>query len=107
MSAISSYFTVLQKTQILDAFPLQTPQLRQVGSRLLPSGPTKLMLVNGGNLPIAVTGAEVTFSQCSDASDERCDDDEITRIGLASLYQKSETVGTCQVFWQWGKPVDE
>jgi hypothetical protein len=38
---------------------------------------------------------------------EMCDDDEISRIGLASLYQKSETVGTCQVFWQWGKPADE
>jgi len=38
---------------------------------------------------------------------EMCDDDEITRLGLASLYQKSETVGTCQVFWQWGKPADE
>ena len=33
---------------------------------------------------------------------EMCDDDEIERIGLASLYQKNATVGTCQVFWKWG-----
>ncbi len=33
---------------------------------------------------------------------EMCDNDEIERIGLASLYQKNATVGTCQVFWKWG-----
>jgi len=39
---------------------------------------------------------------------EMCDDDEITRLNLASLYSKSAKVGTsgdCQVFWQWaGSP---
>ena len=35
---------------------------------------------------------------------EMCDDDEITRIGLAKLYSKNETAGTCQVFWKWGPP---
>jgi hypothetical protein len=38
---------------------------------------------------------------------EMCDDDEIGRIGLASLYQKTATAGTCKVFWQWGKPEPE
>jgi len=39
---------------------------------------------------------------------EMCDDDEISRIGLATLYGKSATVGTCQVFWSFGtKPQPE
>ena len=33
---------------------------------------------------------------------EMCDDDEITRLDLASLYGKSATVGSCQVFWKFG-----
>lgn len=33
---------------------------------------------------------------------EMCDADEIERIGLADLYQKNVSVGTCQVFWKWG-----
>jgi hypothetical protein len=33
---------------------------------------------------------------------EMCDDDEIGRIGLPTLYGKSATVGTCQVFWSFG-----
>ena len=36
---------------------------------------------------------------------EMCDDDEIQRLDLASLYAKNATVGTCQVFWSWGTPV--
>jgi hypothetical protein len=35
---------------------------------------------------------------------EMCDDDEITRLNLATLYAKSAKVGgsgDCQVFWQW------
>ncbi len=35
---------------------------------------------------------------------EMCDDDEITRLNLATLYTKSAKVGgtgDCQVFWQW------
>lgn len=34
---------------------------------------------------------------------EMCDDDEITRLDLASLYAKSAKIGSgdCQVFWQW------
>jgi hypothetical protein len=35
---------------------------------------------------------------------EMCDDDEITRLDLATLYAKSAKVGRsgdCQVFWQW------
>jgi 4-amino-4-deoxy-L-arabinose transferase-like glycosyltransferase len=35
---------------------------------------------------------------------EMCDDDEITRLSLATLYAKSAKVGgsgDCQVFWQW------
>jgi 4-amino-4-deoxy-L-arabinose transferase-like glycosyltransferase len=35
---------------------------------------------------------------------EMCDDDEISRLNLASLYTKSATVGSCQVFWQRGSP---
>jgi hypothetical protein len=33
-----------------------------------------------------------------------CDDDEITRLNLATLYSKSAKAGNsgdCQVFWQW------
>jgi len=32
---------------------------------------------------------------------EMCDDDEVSRIGLESLYAKNETAGTCKVFWKW------
>ena len=32
---------------------------------------------------------------------EMCDDDEIDRIGLATLYRKNATAGTCKVFWDW------
>jgi hypothetical protein len=35
---------------------------------------------------------------------EMCDDTEIERLDLASLYSKNATVGTCQVFWKWGAP---
>lgn len=34
---------------------------------------------------------------------EMCDDDEIQRIGLADLYSKTATAGTCKVFWRWGR----
>lgn len=34
---------------------------------------------------------------------EMCDDDEIERIGLATLYGKTATAGTCKIFWSWGK----
>jgi hypothetical protein len=37
---------------------------------------------------------------------EMCDDDEVSRLDLASLYSKSETAGTCQVFWKWGKTIE-
>ncbi len=72
ISGTSAYYTVVQRSQVLDAFPLLTPQLRQIGSTLFPKGPIKLMFVNKGNLPIAVSSAEVFFSECEDIEDERC-----------------------------------
>jgi len=35
---------------------------------------------------------------------EMCDDDEIERLDLASLYSKTATVGTCKVFWNRAAP---
>jgi 4-amino-4-deoxy-L-arabinose transferase-like glycosyltransferase len=35
---------------------------------------------------------------------EMCDDDEIERLDLATLYSKNATIGTCKVFWKWGTP---
>jgi len=38
---------------------------------------------------------------------EMCDDDEISRLDLATLYSKNATVGTCQVFWSWRNEAPE
>ena len=38
---------------------------------------------------------------------EMCDDDEITRLDLSSLYSKNASVGTCQIFWKWGSAAAE
>ena len=32
---------------------------------------------------------------------EMCDDDEIERLDLGSLYAKSANTGSCKVFWEW------
>jgi hypothetical protein len=32
---------------------------------------------------------------------EMCDDNEIDRLELSSLYSKNASVGSCQVFWKW------
>jgi hypothetical protein len=38
---------------------------------------------------------------------EMCDDDEIDRLDLSSLYSKNATVGSCQVFWKWKGPAEK
>lgn len=38
------------------------------------------------------------------ATVEMCDQDEIERLDLSSLYSKNTTAGSCQIFWQWINP---
>jgi hypothetical protein len=33
---------------------------------------------------------------------EMCDDDEIDRLDLSSLYKQNAAAGSCKVFWNWG-----
>jgi len=72
ISATSAYFTVFQKSQILDGFSLIPPEMQQIGEMLIPKGPVKFIFVNKGKLPIAITGATVEFSECPEQKDKRC-----------------------------------